>query len=222
MGRRALALVCDVSRDGELEHAVEQARREFGKINVVIANAGFGVAGNLEKLKLEDYRRQFETNVFGVLRTVYATLEELKKTQGSLALLGSVSGYVSLPGSSAYGMSKFAVHALANSLKGELSAHGIAVTLIAPGFVESEIRMVDNFGKFREEAPDPVSAYLRVSTSRAAREILNAIVARKREAVITGHGKVIVFVQRHFPWILRFLMSLGLKGRPEPKTSVPS
>jgi len=73
-GRRALVLACDVTRDGELEAAVARTRDAFGRIDVVVANAGFGVVGPVERLRLEDYRRQFETNVFGVLRTVYATL----------------------------------------------------------------------------------------------------------------------------------------------------
>jgi len=78
-GRRALAIPCDVTRDGDLERAAGLARAAFGKLDVVVANAGFGVVGALETLALDDYRRQFETNVFGVLRTVYATLDELRR-----------------------------------------------------------------------------------------------------------------------------------------------
>src|SRR5439155_21681856 len=91
-GRRALVIPCDVTRDGDLERAVALTRTAFGKLDVVVANAGFGVAGVLETLALEDYRRQSETNVCGVLRTVYATLEDLKKTRGRLVLPGQRSG----------------------------------------------------------------------------------------------------------------------------------
>ena len=59
-------------------------RAALGKLDVVVANAGFGVSGRLERLTLDDYRRQLETNVFGVLRTVYATLDDLKKSRGRL------------------------------------------------------------------------------------------------------------------------------------------
>jgi NADP-dependent 3-hydroxy acid dehydrogenase YdfG len=71
-GKETLVQKCDVTRDGDLEKAAEAARQRFGRIDVVVANAGFGIIGKLEKLSLEDYRRQFETNVFGVLRTVQA------------------------------------------------------------------------------------------------------------------------------------------------------
>src|SRR5712691_8919043 len=83
-GRRALVVPCDVTRDGDLERAAALTRTAFGKLDIVVANAGFGVVGALETLSLDDYRRQFETNVFGVLRPVYATLEDLKKTRGRL------------------------------------------------------------------------------------------------------------------------------------------
>ena len=97
-----LVVACDVSRDGDLLRAVAEARERFARVDHVIANAGFGVAGRLERLTLEDYRRQLETNVFGVLRTVYATLDDLAATRGCLAIIGSVSGYVALPGTSPY------------------------------------------------------------------------------------------------------------------------
>jgi short-subunit dehydrogenase len=204
-GYRALPLACDVTRDGELEKAVEIARKTFGKIDIVIANAGFGVAKNVEKLQLEDYRRQFETNVFGVMRTIYATLDELKKSKGSLVLVGSVMGYVSLPGSSAYGMSKHAIHALAKSLDPELRPYGVSVTLIAPGMIDSELRMVDNHGQFHPSAKDPIPPFLVMPTDQAAKKILHAIAQRRHEEVITLHGKIAVFIQRHFPGLMRLL-----------------
>jgi NADP-dependent 3-hydroxy acid dehydrogenase YdfG len=71
-GRRALAIQGDIANDGDIERAVKKTNAELGRIDYVVANAGFGVAGRFEKLTIEDFRRQFETNVFGVLRTVYA------------------------------------------------------------------------------------------------------------------------------------------------------
>ena len=150
IGRRAVVFPCDVTREGDLERAAAAGRAAFGKLDVVVANAGFGVTGLLERLSLDDYRRQLETNVFGVLRTVYATLEDLKKSRGRLVVIGSVSGHVAVAGSSPYSMSKFAVRALAASLGYELAEHGVSVTLISPGFVESEIRQVDNRGVLQD------------------------------------------------------------------------
>ena len=217
-GRHALVVACDVTADGDLEHAVARARDRFGRLDVAVANAGFGVVGPVASLGLADYRRQLETNVFGVLRTIYATLPDLKKARGRLVILGSVSGWVATPGSSPYAMSKFAVRGLAEALGHEVARDGVAVTLISPGFVDSEIRRVDNDGRFRETEPEPIPAWLVVPTDRAARAIVRAVARRRREAVITGHGRVVVFLQRHTPWLVAWVIRrFGVRSRSEPK-----
>jgi NADP-dependent 3-hydroxy acid dehydrogenase YdfG len=222
LGRRALAVRADVTRDGDLERAVAAARETFGRLDVVVANAGFGVVGDVARLTLDDYRRQFETNVWGVLRTVWATLDDLRRTKGRLVIVGSVSGHVSMPGGSPYAMSKFAVRALADSLYVELARDGVAVTLVSPGFVASEIRRVDNQGRLRAEPADPVLPWLVVPAPRAARAIARAVARRRREAVITGHGKIVVFVHRHAPWLLPALMRrVGIRSRRDPATAAP-
>ena len=217
LGRRALALPCDVTVDGDLERAAARARAAFGHIDVVVANAGFGVAGPLETLTLDDYRYQFETNVFGVLRTVYATLDDVKRARGRLVLLGSVSGHVALPGSTAYAMSKFAVRALAESLAYELAPAGVSVTLISPGFVQSEIRQVDNRGQRHAKARAPLPKLLVMPAATAARHIVRAVARRRRESIITRHGRLAVFLQRHVPWLVRAVVErFGVRSRREP------
>jgi len=217
-GRRALVVRCDVTVDGDLERAAARTRETLGRIDVVVANAGFGVTGPLEALTLDDYRSQFETNVFGVLRTVYATLEDLKKTRGRLVILGSVNGHIGVPGASAYAMSKFAVRGLAESLGHELAPYGVAVTLVSPGFVASEIRQVDNRGVWHPEPRAPLPKALVMPAAAAARQIVRAVARRRRETVVTGHGKVAVFLQRHAPWLVAWgIRRFGIRGRGEPR-----
>jgi len=172
--------------------------------------------GPFAKLRLDDYRRQFETNVFGVLRTAYATLDELRRSRGTLVILGSVSGYLAAPSASPYAMSKFAVRALAESLRNELAPEGVSVVLITPGFVQSEIRRVDNRGRFRPEFPDTVPRWLQMPTERAARQIVRAVARRRRERIITAHGKLAVFLARHTPRLLAFLVRRNRLSRREP------
>ncbi len=218
-GRRTLAVRCDVTRDGDLEEAVRATHDRLGPVDVAVANAGFGVVGRVDRLSLADFRRQFETNVFGVLRTVYATLEDLKRTRGSLVIIGSVSGHLALPQNSAYSMSKFAVRALAESLGHELRRDGVAVVLISPGFVESEIGRVDNLGVWHPGGPDTARRSFRMPAAKAARQIVAAVARRRSEAIITGHGKLAVLVQRHAPWLVsQAVRRFAVRGRPEPKT----
>src|SRR6266566_4779546 len=192
---KPLVTRCDVAQEGDLQTAVAETVRQWG---------------------------QFETNVFGVLRTIYAALPEIEKNKGNIAIVGSVSGWTASPGASPYAMSKFAVRALANSIAPELRLSGVTVTLISPGFVASEIRRVDNQGKLHEEAKEPIASWLEMPTEKATRQILRAIAKGKREAIITGHGKALVILERFLPWMLRAAgrkMAAGRGGyRAEPKS----
>lgn len=202
-GARAVPIRCDVRDDESVTRAVDEALQALGKLDIVIANAGFGVAGRFERLTLDDYRRQFETNVFGVVRTVQTTLPALTSTRGRLAIMGSVAGHLAAIGMSPYAMSKFAVRAFADSLREDIRPTGVSVTLISPGFVDSEIRKLDRGGVVRQDSSDPVPSWLRVATPVAARQIVRAIDRRKSEAVITAHGKAMVLLARHAPWAIR-------------------
>ncbi len=209
---RPLVAECDVARDGDVERAVAETVRERGKLDAVFANAGFGVNGAFKQLSLADYRRQFETNVFGVLRTVYDALPEIEKSRGNVVLISSVSGWVATPGGSPYCMSKFAIRALANCVTPELRRAGVKVTLISPGFVVSNIRRVDNQGKLHAEAADAVPAWIQMSTQKAARKILRAAARGKREQIITLHGKVFVAIERFLPWVNRAVAKRMTRG----------
>jgi short-subunit dehydrogenase len=219
-GTTPLSLECDVTKEGDVENAVAQCVAHFGKLDIAVANAGFGVVGILAKLSIADFRRQFETNVFGVLRTLFATLPEIRKTRGQFAIMGSVAGWKATPGAAPYAMSKFALRALANAIEPELALSGVKVTLISPGFVESDIRRVDNKGRFHPDVKEPMPAWLVMGKEKAVRQMLNAIARGKREAVITGHGKLFVFLERFMPWVTRAMArKIAARGRgyrPEP------
>lgn len=200
---KPLVAQCDVTKDGDVERAAAAAVRQWGRLDIVIANAGFGVVGPVKTLSIDDYRRQFETNVFGVLRTIYAALPQIEKTKGNLVIIGSVAGWTATPGASPYSMSKFAIRALANSITPELRGSGVRVTLISPGFVASNIRRIDNRGELHASSKEPVPAWLVMPTEKAVKGILRAVARGKREAIITGHGKIFVAIERFAPWLLR-------------------
>ena len=120
-----------------------------------------------------------------------------------MVILGSVAGWVASPNGSPYARSKFALRALADAITPELSLDRVTVTLISPGFVASEIRRVDNQGTLQADAPDPIPQWLVVPTETAAHQILRAVARGQGEAIITGHGKVLVAVERFMPWLSR-------------------
>lgn len=217
-GGTAYAVPCDVTDEASVAAAVETVAQKLGRIDVVVANAGFAVGGTVEKLSAEDWRRQFDTNVVGLAITAKHSLPHLRKTQGRLGLMGSVAGFVSVPGFSAYHASKFAVRAIGLALSAEVGKSGVSVTLLHPGFVESEIAQVSNEGEFRPERVDRRPKYLMWPTDRAARVMLRALARRKREFVFTQHGKLAAWLGQHMAGPLYALVAWRA---PAPKVSSP-
>jgi short-subunit dehydrogenase len=216
-GGQASAHGGDVTVDGDVARVVGELTAVGVRPHIVVANAGFGVVGMAQDLALADYHRQFDTNVFGVLRTLQETFAPLRASRGRFVIMGSVAGHLSGPGSSAYSMSKFAVRALAEALHGDLRTAGIGCTLISPGFVDSDIRRVDNRGGLHPHAKDPVPEWLRMKADRAARVMARGILRGQKEVIVTGHAKAIVFLTRHFPRFTRWVILRANQGaRPEP------
>lgn len=212
LGCSVLTVACDVTDRAQIDAAVVQAVEAFGGIDVVVANAGFGVSGAATRLETEHFRRQFETNFFGVVDTIYATLPQLRERQGRLAVVSSVMGRVGLPASAPYCASKFAVTGLAESLYFDLADLGVSVTSINPGVVASEIRTLNNRGE-ASGRPDPVSPWIIMPTDKAARKMVSAIYHRKPEYTFTGHGVLAAFLCRHLPRTFRFAVRFFTKGR---------
>ena len=205
-GGTALVVPCDVTKVTELEGAVTQIVDATGRLDVVVANAGFSVSGPFEELSQSDWKRQFDVNVFGLVMTVRAAIPHLRQSRGRIVLMGSVSGMVGLAKNAPYSASKFAVRGIGQSLNVEFAGTGITCTTLMPGFVESEIAQVDNRGQFHEEWEDRRPAQLVCPSDRAARSMRRAIDARKKEAVITGHGKFAAFMGNHAPRLTQTLM----------------
>jgi short-subunit dehydrogenase len=209
----ALVLPCNINDDKELLQAVRETNEKLGTIDIAVANAAIPMHGNFYALSLSDYRQIMETNVFGVLRTAYACLPNLKEKSGTLVIMGSSSGYISFPGSSAYAMSKFAIRAFAEAVHNELAEQGIHVVLITPGFVESEIRMVDNKGIYHPEWNDWVPSWMVMPAEKAAGKMARAIYRRKREKFITTNGYLGYWIRQYMPWLYFSTLNLSKKWK---------
>jgi len=134
-------LEMDVCDDRSVQTAVASVYQKAGAIDVLINNAGFVQVGAAEDLRLEDWRRQFETNFFGVIRVTQAVLPGMREhRKGRILMMSSVSGFVTPPTQGAYSASKHAVEALSNALRHELYPFGIYTILIQPGYIMTSIQ----------------------------------------------------------------------------------
>ena len=134
-----LPVALDVTSESAVAAAVEAALARFGRIDVLVNNAGYGVIGAVEETSAEDVRRLYETNVFGLLTVTRAVLPVLRKQRSGYILnLSSVGGYRSGAGFGVYCSTKFAVEGISEALHAELAPLGIAVTILEPGYFRTE------------------------------------------------------------------------------------
>ena len=133
---RALAVRCDVTEWEDQRSLVARALESFGRLDVAVANAGFGARRGFLADTPEHWRSMILTNVYGVALTIRATLEALKESRGHVVLMSSVAGRRVVPGS-LYSCTKWAVTAMGESLRQELDGSGVRVTVVEPGMVDT-------------------------------------------------------------------------------------
>jgi len=134
-------LEMDVCDDASVNAGVLSVLNKAGAIDVLINNAGLVYAGAVEELRLEGWRKQFETNFFGVLRVTQAVLPHMReRRKGRILMMSSVSGIVTPPTQGAYSASKHAIEAVANAMRSELYPFGIETILIEPGYIVTNIQ----------------------------------------------------------------------------------
>ena len=134
-------LEMDVCDDISVQNAVASVLQKAGAIDVLINNAGLVYPGAVEDLRMEDWRRQFETNFFGVIRVTQAVVPHMReRRKGRILMMSSVSGFVTPPTQGAYSASKHALEAMSNALRHELYPFGIHTVLIQPGYIVTNIQ----------------------------------------------------------------------------------
>ncbi|BEP64732.1 oxidoreductase (plasmid) [Variovorax sp. V213] len=133
-------LQLDVSDEAQASAAIDQALQKFGRIDVVLNNAGYGLIGNFEELATQEIERQFATNFWGVSHVMRAALPVMRKQRcGHIINMSSVAGVVGMKHCSAYGASKFAVEGLSLAVAEEVERFGIKVTAVEPGFFRTDL-----------------------------------------------------------------------------------
>lgn len=134
-----LVLRLDVEKEDTIQPALAKAIGHFGKIDVLLNNAGYGTMGLIEAATEEQIRRQFEVNVFGLIRMTKAMLPHFRSNQeGLLINISSMAGRVTFPTMSLYHASKFAVEGFSESVSYELASQNIKVKLIEPGAIKTD------------------------------------------------------------------------------------
>ena len=155
----------DVTDDISIKNAVQAILSEVGRIDVLVNNAGYALNGAFEDLTMDEIKAQFETNLFGVIRTTQAILPIMRKQEfGIIVNMSSGAGRLGYPGGSAYVSTKFAVEGLSESMAYELEPFGIKVVLVEPGVIRTNFA---NAMVVAKKSQDPNSPYSQIMQKMA-------------------------------------------------------
>jgi short-subunit dehydrogenase len=193
-GGRALAIPTDVSDEAACRSLVERAHEEYGRVDMLINNAGLSVVALLEDLHdLDLFRHVMQVNFYGALHCTFHALPHLIESHGRLVNLSSLGGRFAIPFNSSYVASKFALGGLSDSLRLEVKRHGVSVTLICPYWVVSEFHesYLDREGQRKGPAGRALYTPRTMTADRCAQITLEAAYRRKRE-VVMGPGRFLV------------------------------
>lgn len=166
-------LPLDVTSEASMQEAVATVEREEGAIGILINNAGYSQSGPIETVSMEQIRRQFETNVFGMMRLIQLVLPGMRRQRwGKIVNLSSMGGKLTFPGGGYYHATKYAIESLTDALRFEVAGFGIDTILIEPGLIRSsfsDAAVASTTGNGQARADDPYATF-NVALVKATRE----------------------------------------------------
>jgi len=198
-GIENLAVVSDVSLEADTIEMVEKTIEKYGKIDILINNAGISMRSMFEDCDLNVIKTVMDINFYG---TVYATkyaLPYIKASKGSIVGVSSIAGYRGLPVRSGYSASKFAVNGFLEALRTELLHTGVHVLTACPGFTASNIRVSSLGSNGNSKGESMRDEGKMMSSEEVANKILKAVKNRDRDMVLTLQGKAIILINKLFP-----------------------
>lgn len=213
------AIALDVCDDASVEQAVAEIERRAGPVEILVNNAGIAIMAAMEDLSLADLHRQFETNIFGVMRVTKRVLPEMRRRRrGRIINLSSISGKIAAPLFGAYSSSKHALEAISDSMRLELYAYDVHVVLIEPGYIHTNMNrtaaeLSANYAKGAAASPynwiyqrflgswDKVRRASRYQPEDCARVILRAVRDTQPRAryTVTSRARTGVIARRLLP-----------------------
>jgi len=221
-GADVLAALCDVTDKAQVGGLIEAVHDRFGRIDVLVNNAGVIQVGPMEVMTIEDYDEAMRTHFWAPLYTTLAVLPEMRRRRdGRIVNISSIGGKISVPHLLPYSASKFALVGLSEGLRAELAKDNIAVTTVCPGLMRTGSPRNAFFkGKHREEyAWFSISDSLPVTsmnTRRAARQIVSACKRADAEVILSIQAEIAVRFHGLFPGLTTNILGFVNRFLPEP------
>ena len=194
-----LCVKADVSVEEDCRNLVEKCVEKFGRIDILINNAGISMRAMFRDLDLSVLKRLMDVNFWGTVYCTKYALPYLLETKGSVVGVISIAGYSALPARSGYAASKYAIRGFLDTLRIEHLYDGLHVLVMAPGFTASNIRNTALAADGSQQGESPRDESKMMSAERVAEIMARAIDRRKSRVILTPIGKLTVLMHRMFP-----------------------
>lgn len=206
----------DVSIEANCKRLIDATVERFGKIDILINNAGISMRAIFEDVELDVLRKLMDVNFWGTVYCTKFALPRLLETKGSLVGIISIAGYIGLPGRTGYSASKFAVRGFLNTIRTENMKKGLHVLVAAPGFTSSEVRKAALTADGTLQGETPRNEEKMMSAKECAGHIVSAVEKRKRQLILTFvEGKLSVFLSKFFPALIDRLVFHHMAKEPD-------
>ena len=218
-GAEAIAVTGDISKASDCEALINETIAHFGRLDVLINNAGISMEGKVEELDPEVVKKVMDVNFLGSVYPTQKALPHLRKTKGSIIFIGSAAGIRGLPNYAAYSASKMALTALAESLKIELHGSGVHIGLAYVGFTENDPdkTIYDKDGNI---VPQPRRDFIKAEPpENVARRVINMIEQQRFKQVFTPLGKLNAVMNRWFPSLVERILRNNYQKRQAEEES---
>lgn len=199
---KALAIQCDVTVEEDCKQLIKQTLTTFGKIDVLINNAGMSMRSLFKDADLKVLKTLMDVNFWGTVYCTKYALPEIIKTKGSIVGVSSIAGYKGLPGRSGYSASKFAMNGFLDSLRVENLKTGVHVLTACPGFTASNIRNTALNSEGKQQGESTLEEQKMMTSDEVAKIIADGIENRSRTLIMTGQGKLTVALSKFIPAFL--------------------
>ena len=164
----------DVTDDYSIKNAVQNVYDEAGRIDILVNNAGYALSGAFEDLSIEEIKEQYETNVYGLIRTTQAVLPIMRRQRSGVVVnISSGVGRFGYPTGSAYVSTKFAVEGLSESMSYELEPFGIRTVIIEPGVIDTDFHHASKIAKKSQDPNSPYAPLMKAMESNVKKMIAN-------------------------------------------------
>lgn len=212
---KSIIVQTDVSKETECINLIETTISNFGRIDILINNAGISMRAALSETDPSVIQKVMDVNFFGTVYCTRYALPHIQKSKGSIIGVSSIAGYKGLPGRTGYSASKFAMQGFLESVRIENLKRGVHVMVICPGFTSSNIRQtaLSKDGSVQGESPRDEKSMM--TPEEVAIHLFKGILKKKRTVILTFSGKLTVFLSKFFPKLSDKLVYNHLKKEPD-------